>query len=137
MRPNTWKTIPLGEIAQSQYGLSLGSDDRGAVLMVGMKHLSDGAVTYNNMVRVLADVDTVNDYQLREDDLLFNRTNSYDLVGKTSIVDATVQHPTVFASYLVRLTIDELRALPTYVNYSMNWSVSQHRIKTLATPSKL
>jgi len=43
--------------------------------------------------------------------------------------------PAVFASYLVRLTVDEKRCLPRFLNYFMNWPATQAEIKKLASRS--
>jgi type I restriction enzyme S subunit len=43
------------------------------------------------------------------------------------------ERPAVFASYLVRLVVDERHCLPEFINYFMNWSVTQSEIKKLAS----
>jgi type I restriction enzyme S subunit len=43
------------------------------------------------------------------------------------------ERPAVFASYLVRLTVDEARCLPRFLNYFMNWPTTQAEIKKLAS----
>jgi type I restriction enzyme S subunit len=39
----------------------------------------------------------------------------------------------VFASYLVRVTIDDRRCLPRFLNHFMNWPATQDEIKKLAS----
>ena len=41
--------------------------------------------------------------------------------------------PAVFASYLVRLTVDADRCIPAFLNYFMNWPITQGEIKKLAS----
>ena len=43
------------------------------------------------------------------------------------------EQPAVFASYLVRLTLDAERCLPRFLNYFMNWPATQEEIKKLAS----
>jgi type I restriction enzyme S subunit len=60
-------------------------------------------------------------YALREGDILFNRTNSKDLVGKTGIWDGRFE--AVPASYFIRLRVKETVVSPVYVWALMNSSV--------------
>jgi type I restriction enzyme S subunit len=69
-------------------------------------------------------------YRVEQGDILFNRTNSHELVGKTGIFDLEGDY--VFASYLVRLRTNE-RADPYYLNYYMNSKKGQDRLKAFAT----
>ena len=46
-------------------------------------------------------------YLLREGDILFNRTNSAELVGKTAVYHT--DRPAIFASYLIRIVADPSR----------------------------
>jgi type I restriction enzyme S subunit len=41
--------------------------------------------------------------------------------------------PAVFASYLVRLSVDDRHCLPAFLNYFMNWPATQDDIKKLAS----
>lgn len=72
-------------------------------------------------------------YKLNKGDILFNRTNSFELVGKTGIFD--LQGDYCFASYLVRLVVDEKKANPWFVNLMMNSDYYQQEAKSMATKS--
>jgi len=134
MTPPDWEIRPLGEIADSQYGLSVAADDSGNVPMLGMKNLRDGFIVLHDLVRVTLSPDEIDTYRIKQGDLLFNRTNSFDLVGKTSLVGVTTADPIVFASYLIRLSVDTSRAVPAYVNHVLNDVSSQKHLKDMATP---
>jgi len=56
-------------------------------------------------------------YTVRFGDILFNRTNSADLVGKTAVFDKA--EPYAFAGYLVRLRVNETAA-PEYISGFLN-----------------
>ena len=86
---------------------------------------------YRNLQFVDLDPGTLESFRVRPGDLLFNRTNSIDLVGRIAIVED--DRPAVFASYLVRLTVDERRCEPKFLNYFMNWPETQREIKKLAS----
>jgi type I restriction enzyme S subunit len=58
---------------------------------------------------------------LQHGDLLFNRTNSAELVGKTSIFKGHPKYKQiVYASYLIRVRVDRDKIIPDYLNYWMN-----------------
>ena len=66
-------------------------------------------------------------------DILFNRTNSLDLVGKVGVVRSLSQSMS-FASYLVRLRVKEEQANPFWLS-ALLWSDDcQARIRKFATP---
>jgi len=52
-------------------------------------------------------------------------------VGKTALFD--LEGDWVFASYLVRIALDQRRADPEWLNYYLNWSPTQARLKALAS----
>ena len=70
-------------------------------------------------------------YQLSKGDILFNRTNSYEHVGRTGIFDLVGDY--CFASYLIRLSLSSDLANPFYVNAFMNTEEFQSGIKQYAT----
>lgn len=71
-------------------------------------------------------------YKLNYNDVLFNRTNSLEHVGRTSIWKGTEE--VSFASYLVRLFPDTNKILPDYLNLWMNLPSTQSAIRRYATP---
>jgi type I restriction enzyme, S subunit len=72
-------------------------------------------------------------YKLRAGDVLFNRTNSFDLVGKTGIF--ALKGDYCFASYLVRLNLDRRKVLSEFLNYFMNSERFQKSVKKKASKS--
>jgi type I restriction enzyme M protein len=72
-------------------------------------------------------------YKLSRGDVLFNRTNSFELVGKTGIFNLDGDY--CFASYLVRLNLDRGKMIPEFLNYFMNSSIFQDSVKQKASRS--
>lgn len=70
--------------------------------------------------------------KLCDGDILFNRTNSRDLVGKVALVRGNPDY--LYASYLVRLSIDRSIAAPYFVFAAMNSRRGQANIQKIATP---
>ena len=96
-----------------------------------MNNLVDGRVDVRYLKYIDLDDDEFAKFKVNRGDLLFNRTNSFELVGKTSIFDLEGDY--VFASYLVRVVADSQRLLPSYLNYLLNCESVQVRLKQLAT----
>lgn len=63
---------------------------------------------------------------LSKGDLLFNRTNSKELVGKTAIFDLEGEY--LFASYLIRLKFDKSKVNVHYMNYLFNSTIGRVQI---------
>ncbi|WP_339828965.1 restriction endonuclease subunit S [uncultured Parvibaculum sp.] len=124
--------VPVGEVLTSaEYGLSEPGDSSGNTPIVGMRDLVRGSVNLKGLATV---DDGGNDWsamRLRRGDILLNRTNSPDLVGKVGIVREDSE--AVFASYLVRLHADQSKADPDFLNFWLNSSIAQIALKRLST----
>ena len=130
--PEHWEVVRLGEVLRTtQYGLSVRADRTGMYPMLRMNNLVDGRIDASDIKYVDLDEDNFEKFRVYKRDVLFNRTNSYELVGKTAIFD--LEGDFVFASYLVRVVPDPARLLPEHLNYYLNWDDTQRRLKMLAT----
>ncbi|WP_438451339.1 restriction endonuclease subunit S [Vibrio alginolyticus] len=115
----------------SQYGLSVSSVENGQYPMFKMNNFRNGFMSEKGVDTVNLDETEFDKYRLEYGDILFNRTNSIDLVGKTGIF--TLEGDYVFASYLVRLKVNRDIADPFYLNYFMNFDATKLRLRSLAT----
>lgn len=70
-------------------------------------------------------------HRVEKGDLLFNRTNSLDLVGRTAIFDLPGDY--VFASYLIRLRTNAVDLDPEFLNFYLGGEETQKRLKGIAT----
>ena len=132
--PPDWGMASVGDVVfDAQYGMNAPSAHDGATPIVGMKDIREGRVLFENLARTTVSDDELETYRLRGGDLLINRTNSLDQVGKVGIVDA--DRDIVFASYLVRLTSDRSKIDPQFLNLWLNCDIAQRTIKRIATPA--
>ena len=130
--PESWETTAIDDVAvTTQYGLSVRGRTSGTYPILRMNCQEDGKVHYRDLQFVDLDSESYGRFRVKPGDLLFNRTNSIDLVGRMAIVED--DRPAVFASYLVRLVIDANRCIPEFLNYFMNWPRTQEEIKGLAS----
>ena len=76
-----------------------------------------GSIDYSDLVYSSNEED-IKKYKLEKDDLLFNRTNSSEWVGKTAIFK--IKEPIIYAGYLIRVRC--ILVDPDYINFVMNSS---------------
>lgn len=123
--PESWKWVSVGSVCVNiQYGSSQKSSATGRVPVLRMGNIQNGRLVWDKMVYT-SDDDEIAKYPLQYNDLLFNRTNSKELVGKTAIYKN--EFPAIYAGYLVRVT--PLLMCSDYLNYVMQsqfyWSYCQ------------
>ena len=130
--PESWDVKAIDDVAVStQYGLSMRGQTSGTYPILRMNCQEDGKVHYRDLQFVDLDSESYDRFRVKPGDLLFNRTNSIDLVGRMAIIED--DRPAVFASYLVRLVVNDDRCIPEFLNYFMNWPRTQEEIKKLAS----
>ena len=127
-----WELTPLGDLLEkAQYGLSQNPLESGHYPILRMMNLAHGKVTENNLKYVDLLEDKFLHYRLKQGDVLFNRTNSHELVGRTGIYDLIGDH--VFASYLIRLNTHSTQLLPEYLCAFLNASIGRRQVMSFAT----
>lgn len=130
--PTGWTQMQLKRCLRSTtYGIGDSTEDVGEYAVLGMSNIGAGEVCgppagFASRVRP--------ELLLAPGDLLFNRTNSRDLVGKVGLVRGALKKPTTFASYLVRLRPNDL-ALAGYLNYLLNTREVLGLARSMALPS--
>ena len=119
--PENWEWVRLGRVAEAiDYGTSQKSvDDPTAVPILRMGNIQAGKVVMTGLKYLIDGQGDLPSLLLRREDLLFNRTNSYELVGKTGLYEGFDRDVT-FASYLIRVRLAERFCSARYVNLFMN-----------------
>ena len=119
----SWEMVELGEMATTEYGTSEKSLSDGQYVVLRMGNLQGGELDFSNLV-YSDNHDDFKKLELHNGDILFNRTNSPELVGKASIFRGHSQ-PSIFAGYLVRVKVDTELLLSEYLNVVLNSSYGQ------------
>lgn len=116
--PIDWGLITIKEICKSlNYGTSKKSTFSGKCAVLRMGNLQNGYIDWTDLVYTNDEKD-IQKYSLVKGDVLFNRTNSADLVGKTSLYRG--EYPAIYAGYLIRLNYDRKKVVGEYLNYILN-----------------
>ena len=115
--PETWGFKELSDLSHSlKYGSSSKSLNDGHVPVLRMGNLQSGEIDWADL-KYSVDEAEITKYLLKEGDVLFNRTNSPELVGKTSIFRG--EQKAIYAGYLIKVETTE--ALNSeYLNYLLN-----------------
>lgn len=114
--PEGWDLVALQDvIRRSQYGTSdkADGDAKTGVPVLRMGNIRDGRIDLSDLKHMDGDWKETANFTVRRGDILFNRTNSPELVGKAAVYDLDL--PAVFASYLVRVECDERLVDSRYV----------------------
>ena len=111
--PQGWEWCRLRDVIYPpKYGTSSKSLSNGDVPVLRMGNIQDGEVVYDKLV-FSNNVEDNRKYLLQDGDLLFNRTNSAELVGKTAIFKGN-RH-VIYAGYLILLR--PIKTHSEYLNY--------------------
>ncbi|WJH42121.1 restriction endonuclease subunit S [Aliirhizobium terrae] len=116
-RTNLGAQVRLSDVAQQfDYGTSAKSQPDGIVPVLRMGNIQNGLLDWSDLV-FTSDKQEISKYELRDGDVLFNRTNSPELVGKTAVYRGTRQ--AIFAGYIIRVRCGD-RIIPEYLAYCLN-----------------
>ncbi len=121
--PEGWVWATVEQVSSRiQYGTSNKADsDASGVPVLRMGNIQEGILDFSDLKYLPLQDTEVQKTLLADGDLLFNRTNSAELVGKSAVYGE--RHPQAcFASYLIRVSFGE-NCLPDYVCTFIN---SQH-----------
>ncbi|HEY6781070.1 MAG TPA: restriction endonuclease subunit S [Thermoleophilaceae bacterium] len=126
--PAGWTWASIDQLAlKVQYGTSAkthGYGEDGDVPVLRMGNVNGGRINWGSLKYLPADHEGVSAVLLNEGDILFNRTNSADLVGKTALVEE-LPGRVAFASYLIRVVLHP-SVEPAWVNYWLNSPFGRH-----------
>ena len=113
-----WQEKTLKDVCKKFiYGTSKKSKSTGEIIVVRMGNLQNGEIIWENLAYSDDEAD-IKKYKLSAGDVLFNRTNSAELVGKTSIYRG--EYPAIYAGYLINLDYDKNFLDGEYLNFVLN-----------------
>ncbi|CED57030.1 type-1 restriction enzyme EcoEI specificity protein [Aliivibrio wodanis] len=120
--PSGWEWERIGNLSHFiEYGSSQKTVESlpNGVPVLKMGDIQNGKLILGEHKVMSSDVDELPNLYVKNNDVLYNRTNSAELVGKTGIFKG-VDDKYSFASYLIRIRCNQESIFPDYLNLSMN-----------------
>ena len=117
--PKGWEVVTIGDIVtEVRYGTSKPAVEGGKYPYLRMNNLTaDGHLDLNDLKYIDIPDDEIEKCVVRKGDVLFNRTNSIELVGKTAVFD--LPEDMIIAGYIIRVRLTE-KMLPEVLSQYMN-----------------
>jgi type I restriction enzyme S subunit len=130
--PNGWAWATVEQLAtRVQYGTSAKTTkDALGVPVIRMGNIQDGNIVLDSLKYLPSAHPGFPELLLESGDLLFNRTNSAELVGKSAVFECN-DGPFSFASYLIRVRLAPYY-LPQFLNYFLNSVFGRAWVATVA-----
>lgn len=119
--PDKWQWVRVGDLARRiRYGSSEKAERAyKGIPVLRMGNIEEGRLKYDDLKFMPRDWNDQEKFLLQDGDVLFNRTNSAELVGKTAVYKES--HPRAgFASYLVRVRLYQDIYEPDLLAYYIN-----------------
>lgn len=132
----SWPMAPLERLVlETQYGTSSKANDAGrGQPIIRMNNLTyEGNFDISDLKWVELAENEREKLVLHQGDLLFNRTNSRELVGKTGVWNGPEGY--TFAGYLIRVRLRQDMVLPRWVAAFMNSPEGKKTLFNMAKPS--
>jgi type I restriction enzyme S subunit len=115
--PDEWAWVFLKNVSEGpEYGSSAKSKKEGKVPVLRMGNIQNCFFDWSDLV-FSNNREEIHKYWLKPGDVLFNRTNSPELVGKTALYKG--EREAIFAGYLIRVN-QVKQIVPGYLNYFLN-----------------
>ncbi len=132
LNPKNWPMGTIRDLAEDvRYGSSAKAGQDGNFPMLRMNNITyTGGWDFSNLKYIHMSEKDQEKYLVRQGEILFNRTNSKELVGKTAVYRE--EEPMAFAGYLIRIRTNKL-ANPEYIAAYLN---SKHGKTTLQSMCK-
>ena len=128
--PMGWEMEFIGDLLVStNYGTSKKADpERGSYPVLRMNNITYGGEwNLSDLKFIDLEEKELSNYLVREGEILFNRTNSKELVGKTAVFRE--KEPMAFAGYLIRGVVNDGCADPEYIAAFMNTPQMKHYLQ--------
>ena len=131
LNPKGWEMVAVGDIVTDvRYGTSKPAVEGGKYPYLRMNNLtSDGYLDLKDLKYIDISDDEIEKCVVRKGDVLFNRTNSIELVGKTAVFD--LPEDMVIAGYIIRVRLNE-KLLPEIFSQYMNLEAIKSILRGMA-----
>lgn len=123
--PGTIRNI----VAEVKYGTSKPANEGGRYPYLRMNNITyDGQLDLSDLKYIDIQNNDLEKCIVRNGDVLFNRTNSKELVGKTCVFN--IDDHMIIAGYIIRIRLNE-RAIPEYLSAVLNSDYGKQTLRTM------
>ena len=131
MNPKGWEVVTIGDITtEVRYGTSKPAVEGGKYPYLRMNNLTiDGHLDLTELKYIDIPDDEIEKCVVRKGDILFNRTNSIELVGKTAVFD--FPDDMVIAGYIIRVRLNT-KMFPEVLSQYMNLEAIKDILRSMA-----
>ena len=128
---NDYPVIKIGEMVESiNYGTSKPATDNGKYVYLRMNNITyDGKLDLSEVKRINLSPEEDDSAFVHKGDLMFNRTNTKEFVGKTTVFNLDEQM--VVAGYIIRVRFKE-KYSPEYVSGYLNSTYGKALLRKMA-----
>ena len=132
LNDKNWPICLLGDLCDDvRYGTSRPSSSSGKYMYLRMNNLTyEGDIDLSSVKYIDVPDNEIDKCVVRKGDILFNRTNSRDLIGKTALFD--FDEDMVIAGYIIRVRVDESRVSPRFLVSLMNMPSIKSLLRSMA-----
>jgi restriction endonuclease S subunit len=114
-----------------QYGVSSkATEEPIGIPILRMNNINNSELKIDDLKYISLSIEQKKKLLLDKGDLLFNRTNSKELVGKTAVFELDEEF--TFASYLIRLKLDTEKVNVHFINYLFNSTIGRTQIDMIS-----
>ncbi|MDQ1251023.1 MAG: putative Type restriction modification specificity domain protein [Euryarchaeota archaeon] len=117
--PDGWKFVKMSKLIDdnlSGFACAISKHvDQGGYVHLRPFNVEDGKLNLNTLYQVPLDEVDTEVYTLKKGDILFNNTNSTELVGKSALIDGDYQF--AFSNHINRIRVKKSMASPEYFHY--------------------
>lgn len=129
--PKGWEITTIGDITiDVRYGTSKSAVDGGKYPYLRMNNITyKGGLDLQDLKYIDIDNEELEKCIVRKGDVLFNRTNSAELIGKTCVFN--LDEPMIIAGYIIRVRLNN-DILPIYLSMFLNSDYGKKLLKGMA-----
>jgi type I restriction enzyme S subunit len=115
--PKEWEVVSLRDtVEEIKNGFASGKRDEDGITQIRMNNVTtDGRLIFDSYLKVPIP-ENLDEWLLRKGDFLFNNTNSYDLVGKSTVFKDAPFYCT-FSNHFTRIRFNKRLVLPELILY--------------------
>ncbi len=120
--PKGWRWVRIKDVVQeikSGFACSKSNEVENGIPHLRPHNIGLGRLELSNVVYLPSEFVDLKTYSLKKGDVLFNNTNSKELVGRAALVTENIECG--FSNHITRIRVKKDLILPEFLTYSLNY----------------